>query len=336
MNGAFLAVMLGAAGAWGETEFLKNMHKAEGRREPEERIEYYSRALRAWEPSDGSELLANCHFRRGEARFERYEFDEAEPDLSKSIELDPGNARAYLLRGRVHLRRGRAAEAARDFSAYTAFSPQDIEGFLALGEARQKNGQFNAALRAYDRGAALDPSDWRPAFGVGRAWMARKRWEQALEQLDKADEAARHSSPEVLSERAVCRVALGQHQKASYDYNDAIAVHDRKLQDMARARAMDAAVVEYQIQVARAYFGRGRLNEFLVRPREAIADYVEACRLGHKEACGRAEALAGRAEVKPKAAAPKEKGPETPKKVEKRRKRLPKPGSESGERIYAN
>lgn len=333
-----LLVAFLAAPAWAASEFLKNMHKAEGRKEPEERIEYYTRALRAWEPSDGNSLLANCHFRRGEARFERWEFDEAEPDLSKSIELDPGNARAYLLRGRITLRRGKASDAAKDFSAYTVFQPGDVGGYLSLGEARQKIGQFNAALRAYDRAASLDPSDHRPPLGVARAWMARKRWHEALESLDKADEAARRSSPEVLTERAVSLVALGEHRKGLADYDAAVALYDRRLQDLQRSRTLAAALADYQAQVARAYFGRGRLHEFVLRRPEALADYVEACRLGHKEACARAQALA----ATPPAAGPSQgttkraPRPEPAKRPAERRKRLPKPESEGGERIYAN
>lgn len=333
---SLLAVLLGLPSlSWGSGEFLRNMRKAESRRESAEKVEYYTRAIRAWQPSDGNALLAHCHFRRGEALYERYEFKEAEPDLSKSIELDPGNPRAYFLRGRALLRLGRAREAAKDLSEHAALRPEDLEGCLALGEAELKSGRPDTALKDYKRCSELKASDFRAALGAGRAWAARRDWQRALKSLETADVDARGLSPEVLVETAVSQAALGDHQSALESYGRAIPLHERRLQELRRARAHPAAIAEEQEQAARARYGRGRLNEFLMRLKRALSDYREACRLGRREACDRAESLESRPEARESPPpSPLEKAPE--KKTQKPRKRLPRSESEPGERIYVH
>lgn len=309
------------APAWAE-DFLKLLRKAESRREASERIEYFNRAIRAWEPSRGQALLANCHFRRGEARLQLFELREAEPDLTKAIELDYANARAHFLRGSLRLRDGRPLEAAKDLREYTALREEDPEGWLALGDSLLKSTQRDPALKAFSRAAGLDPTDFRAPLGLARAWMAQKKWDKALEALEAADSLAKRRSEEVLAQSAACRSALGSHEAALADYGKAIALYDRRLGELERSRAHPALAAEVRAGAARTYYGRGRLHEFLLRAKEARADYEEACRLGHEASCDRPlPAEAPRPRRKP--AAPRER-PSVP------RERSP------GDRIYAN
>ena len=136
-----LPVALGLGQAWAGGQFLDALRKAESRSEPVEKIEYYSRAIRAWNATHGNALLANCHFRRGEAYFERREFQLAQSDLSKTIELDPRNARAYFLRGQISLKSSKFSPAERDFSECVGLEPEDSEGWFAAGLPGQ-SGKF--------------------------------------------------------------------------------------------------------------------------------------------------------------------------------------------------
>jgi tetratricopeptide (TPR) repeat protein len=322
-------------------EFLSLMHKAESRKEMPDRAEYFDRAIKAWQPEDGQELLAHCHLRRGEARYELFAFQEAEPDLSKAVELDPGSARAYYLRGRIRARDGRLDAALADLKEYALIKDEDVEGWLAVGDAQAKLSRWDAALEAYKRAEQLDPADFRVALGQARVWMARKDWPRAHERLDAADEASRHRAPEVFLERAVCGVAVGQTDQALEDYTKALPLFDRKLEDLKRSRAHPVAVQEMREKAAHAYYGRGRLNEFLVRLHEAADDYQTACELGHKQACERLASVKQYASKEATATeAPREKQkdaakvPEAPK--EKKRRRLPRADSDPGDRIYAN
>lgn len=322
MTGILLAAPL-LSTALQAGEFLEWMHKADNRSEPRERIEYYSRALKAWMPPDGQALLAHCRFRRGEAFFDSGEFKQSQPDLDKALELDPRNARARLLRGRIHLSAGRLRKAALDLEEYAALAPEDMEALLLLGEAKRRRGKNLEALAVYRKAAIVEPADFRPALGESRVYMAMERWPQAQSCLDRADALAKHRDGEILSLRAAAQAALGQNQAALTDYSDSLPLHEGRLLHLKRSAAPAEETARQTDQTAGAYYGRGRLQEGFGRLTQARSDYKEACRLGHQEGC-RKEAW-----LKPAVAEPAP----VPK---KKKKKTPKPADSPGNRIYAN
>lgn len=310
-------------------DFLKLLRKAQSRRESSEKVEYFTRAIRAWEPSHGQTLLATCHFLRGEARYELRAFPEAEPDFTKALELDPANARAHFLRGSLRLKGGRPRDAARDLREYAALRPEDAEGWLALGDAQLALDPA-AALKAFARAQELAPADFRPSLGQARAWMSRKIWDKALEALDAADALARRRSEEVLAQRATCHAALGRHEAALADYGKSLALYERRLSELEGSRVPPALLGECRAKAARVYYGRGRLHEFLLRTAEARADYAQACRLGHDASCGRALPAADSSPSAPPHPEPR------PARAPKPRRPSPPAESAPGDRIYAN
>jgi tetratricopeptide (TPR) repeat protein len=327
---------------WAAGEFVKNLHKAESRKDPVERVEYLDRAIKAWEPGNGTPLLSHALLLRGESRYWQLEHEAAEPDLTKAIELDPGTALAYGLRGRIQLRRGKLAEASRDLREFTALKSEDIDGWVRLGEAYTKAGSLDEALRALRRAEQLDPADWRAAHGLARVSMAAKRWNEGLERLASAASLAKGKTADILVDRAVCLVALGRPEQALKDYGEALPLHDLLVSQLSRGNGRRLEAVEAQEKAARAYFGRGRVNQFLAQIRPAHEDYSEACRLGHEQACAKAAELAEllkkeperkpveNAELEPPAAEEPRPAPKP------RRRRAPPPDSDTGDRIYAN
>jgi hypothetical protein len=108
------------------SEFLEALHRADAREAKDpERIEFAARAIQAWRPSDGDELLADAYFRRGEGEFAAFDDAAADADLTKALAHDEHNAAALLLRARARLRAGRLAEAELDFSNETAARRDD-------------------------------------------------------------------------------------------------------------------------------------------------------------------------------------------------------------------
>ena len=292
--------------------FVQNWRKAESRAEPAERIEYYNRAIRAWGPAESGSLLGQCHFGRGQAFLELWRFAEAEPDLSRTLELDPNNSKAYLLRGKARARLSKLNEAAQDLIEYLARTPADQDGLMSLAEVHLKTGRANAAMKTCKTAQQAETSDGRAWLCEGRAWMARKQWSAAERALNAADEKSNHRLADALAERAVCRVAQGRHAQALKDYTAALGLLEARLQELSRQETPQAARADQQQTTARVFYGRGRVHEFLLQASEAQADYQQACRLGHDQACARAP---------------------LPKSVKPRR-RAPNPDNNAGERIY--
>ena len=309
------------------SDFLEALHRADARGSQDpERVEFASRAIRAWRPSDGNELLADAYFRRGEGEREAYDDDAADADFGKALELDARNEPALLLRGRSRLRAGRLADAEKDFSDYARDRPDDGEGWLGLAETRVARGLPRAdrpALQALAKASRfLDADDPRPKIAEGRAHLAAGRLLPALNAFDAAVANGKDLLPEALSWRARAKADLRDPRGARTDDGLAAESFESRLDERLRARAPEAAVAAARADAADARFRRGQAEETLALPAEALEDYLTACDLGRPDACARAAALT------PKGAPPSPKP--------KKRKYKPNPSDGSGERIYAN
>jgi hypothetical protein len=322
-----LALLLMLAGPARATDFLEALRRADARAASDpERVEFATRAIRAWRPSDGDQLLAEAYFRRSEGEFEAYDDAAAETDLTATIARDPRNAAALLLRARARLRAGRTAAAEKDFLEYTSSNAGDGEGWLGLAEARVARGLPRAdrpALAALARAARLlDADDPRPKIVEGRAHAAAGRPLKALNALDAAVADGKDWIPEALAWRARVKADLRDPRGARADGGRAAEGFESRLDARRRARAPEAALAAARSDAADARFRRGQASETLALPADALEDYRTACDLGNAAACARAAALT------PKGAPP-------PKPMKKHRYK-PNPSDDAGDRIYAN
>lgn len=256
----FWALPLLLTASWSADSFLSDMRKADSRGEPEEKIVYYSRAINAWSSSHGNALLGHCHFGRGQAYYAQNQLDLGAPDLSKAIQFDPGNARAYFLRGKILFKTGKYAEAARDFSDF-ASAGESPEGYWRLGRAYEKMGRPLDAAKAYRRAAQMAPEDFHPPLGLAEILISQKKWAQALKHLERAGALAAHRSPEVLTQAGRCKAALGSPAQALNDFDSAIAFYEKKLTSLERSKAAPVEIAEIKEGLAQAYSERSKLPE---------------------------------------------------------------------------
>lgn len=256
----FWALPLLLSASWSADSFLSDMRKADSRDEPEEKIVYYSRAISAWSASHGNSLLGHCHFGRGQAYYAQGQFDLGAPDLSKAIQFDPGNARAYFLRGKILFKTGKYAEAARDFFDFSS-AGESPEGYWNLGAAYEKAGRRVDAAKAYRRAAQMAPDDFHPPLGLAGILISQKKWAQALEHLERAAGPAKNRSPEVLTQAGRCRAALGSPAGALADFEAAIALYEKKLTALERSKAAPVEISEIKEGLAEAYLERSNLPE---------------------------------------------------------------------------
>jgi tetratricopeptide (TPR) repeat protein len=328
MSAPFLAVLL-AAPAQALTPFVEQLRKAEVRDAADpERVEFATRALRAWMPADGRMLLAQAHFLRAEGEAALFDDPAAEEDLSKALEIDTRNERARLMRSRARAALARGAEAELDANEYLVNRPDDADGWLALAEALLAQGAPKAdrpARAAFAKAAAiLGMEDPRPSLGDGRSQLAMRRPREALAALSAAAERPQKRRAEILTWRSRAYSALGDWEAARGDLSRALPDLERALDERRRASAVKRGLDAARKTLADAYFRRGLANEALKAKVEARADHRQACDLGLPAACARVAVLE---KPEPKIApAPK------PKKAPRRKN--PKGGS--GDRIYAN
>ncbi|MBI4677314.1 MAG: tetratricopeptide repeat protein [Elusimicrobia bacterium] len=319
-------------------EFLTNLHKADNRSEPDERIEYYSRAIRAWRTGNGASLLAHCHFNRGETHLNLARLDLAETDLAKALSLDPGNARAYLLRGRLHLRTARAKAAEKDLREYASMKPSDADGRILLGESRERAGRLSDALKDFQQASRLDAWNWRAFVSMARVLTTQRKYGPAGQMLDKAETLAGGREAAVATQRGLLLKETLKFEEAVEKLGLGINLHEEKAAELQRSVGKALDLQECRESLSLAYHGRGATHEKLLNPGAALSDYHEACRLGHAPSCILAERQALRpppAEVH-KPPHPKPGPAPAPKPTPPKKKRAPKPKSDPGERIYGS
>jgi tetratricopeptide (TPR) repeat protein len=237
-----LPALLLIATAWAGDDFLTWLRKADRRDEPEEKIEYYTRAIAAWNESRGNALLAHCRHRRGEAYLLANDLDRAEEDLTKAVELDPRNGQAHLLKGRARFHRGRYVPAIADFSEFVALTG-DPEGYLRRAQAEEKAGRLKAAQDDYKKAEQLDPEDYRPAVGRARVHLRGGDWKAALGALAAAEAKAGEPEPDLLAARSLTESQAGRPEAALKAQQEAVALYEDRLSGLKRAKghAFDAA-----------------------------------------------------------------------------------------------
>jgi tetratricopeptide (TPR) repeat protein len=80
-------------------------------------------------------------------------------EYSRAINLDPGQAQAYLGRGYVYEKTGNYEKALEDYSAYLRLQPQNPQGYLIRGMLLEILGRNSLALTDYDSAIGLAPSN---------------------------------------------------------------------------------------------------------------------------------------------------------------------------------
>ncbi|MDX6770583.1 MAG: hypothetical protein SF051_13695 [Elusimicrobiota bacterium] len=337
------ALVLAALLAWpaaAASPFLEALRRAESRAASDpERVEFATRAIRAWLPGDGRLMLSHAYLRRAEALLLSREDAAAAEDLTQVMANDPGNKKARLLRGRARLAAGKPFDAEVDFAEYAAAEPEDAEGWLGLAEARVPlagKARPPEARKAAARARRLAPADWRADWLEGRAWRLEGRPEAALPPLEAAVARAKGARAEPHAERAVALAALGRHAEAAAEWGRVIPLYERTLVEGDRTRAAAKARQADRARLADAYVARGRLHDFLLDHDAARADFNEACELGRADACERlkrAAAAPAAAKRRPATARPEPAAPPEPKSKPRRRKPV---RSEPGERVYGS
>lgn len=338
MTTLLLAAVL-ASPAPAASPFLESLRRAESRAASDpERVEFATRAIRAWLPQDGRLMLSHAYLRRAEALLLVGENGAAAEDLTQVMANDPGNRRAQLLRGQARLAAGKSLEAESDFAGYCAVEPEDAEGWIGLARARlPEKGRARPpeARKAVARARRLAPEDWRPDWLDGRSWSLEGRPQAALAPLERALALSKSARPEPLAERAAVLASLARHAEAVSDWSKALPLYERALAEGDRTQAAPKLRDAARALLAGAYLSRGRLREFLRERDAARRDFAEACDLGLKDACGRLKTDAVPGAVKRRRVPEAAPQPAEPPRPKPKRRRAPAK-SEPGERVYGS
>jgi serine/threonine-protein kinase len=206
----------------------------------------YRRAMEAVDTALSLDAgLAEAHSVRGTLKVSQYDWDGAELEFRRALELSPSSADAYDLYGRLcsalgrydeavamhrraqeldplaHrsdystslLRSGRFAEALTEAQRAVEFDPSYDRLHATLGWAYLKNGMVDEGIRELERAVAMSPGTSAWLAQLGQAYAEVGRPEQARDVLRQLSElsATTYVSPYHI---AYVHTGLGEHDRA--------------------------------------------------------------------------------------------------------------------------
>ena len=94
---------------------------------------------------------------RGNAHYEKAEYDQAIAEYDQAIALNSQYAEAYGKRGRAYYVLGNYDQALADYDLAITLNPQYAEAYVNRGMVYHSTGNLDQAIAEYDLAIALDP-----------------------------------------------------------------------------------------------------------------------------------------------------------------------------------
>jgi tetratricopeptide (TPR) repeat protein len=162
---------------------------------------------------DGS--LAEAHATLASIKFEfDWDFDGAEKDLARAIELDPSLVAARENYSMFLTSRARIDEALQQLAAARTVDPLSASVANLTAQAYYFGRRFDDALREARLAIQLDPAATGAYTGIGRILNAMGRYQEAIAQYQVAERESSSDHPYFQSEMAQAEIGLGQRDRA--------------------------------------------------------------------------------------------------------------------------
>jgi len=206
--------------------------------------------------SESRQRQAFVYLARGNAYFQKHDYDRTIRDLDQAIRLDPKGAPAYYIRGVAYRMQGDYDRAIRDFDSAIRLDPKDGSSYRDRGNAYAGKGDNDRAVRDYDQAIRLDPKDGSAYRNRGNAYAGKGDHDRAIRDYDQAIRLDPKNSF-AYNSRGDAYLSKGDHDSAIADFDEAIRLDSKN---------------------ARAYILRGTAYRHKDDYDRAIADFDEVIR----------------------------------------------------------
>jgi len=125
------------------------------------------------------------HIALAKAYLHRGQFDPAEKELKRALELDSKSAEARLELGMLYLDQNRVEDAKNAFSQALAQDGNDAEGHFGLGLALAAEGNDPAAVEEYKTAARIDPQAGGINYNLGVSYAKLRKYDEAIAVFQK-------------------------------------------------------------------------------------------------------------------------------------------------------
>jgi serine/threonine protein kinase/Flp pilus assembly protein TadD len=167
------------------------------------------------------ELAALQSFERGNARFDKGDFEAAIRDYSEAIRLKPEYAVAFNCRGSARCGKGDLEGAIKDYSEAIRLKPDYAVALINQGNARCGKGDFEGAVKDYSEAIRLRPDYTVALSNRSHARCGMGDFEGAITDCNEAIRL-KPDYADAINNRGNARKAKGDLEGALKDYSEAI------------------------------------------------------------------------------------------------------------------
>ena len=156
------------------------------------RLDTFSSSIMLWsdaiakQPTTGAPYVERAHHNRGFAYLQAKRHEEAMRDFNRALELNPGDANAYVGRGTLLTRTGRHAAAVKDLTRAIEIDPRYAEAYAKRCFVSMMLDRPAQAVIDCERAVTLDPGHRDAHTNLGVVYAALARPQEAEESYRRA------------------------------------------------------------------------------------------------------------------------------------------------------
>ena len=171
---------------------------------------------------------AEAYNNRARLYYKNEDYEKSLRDLDKVIELDPNEYYPYYNRGRIYYFKNDDDQAIINFDKAIEFKDDYADSYFNRGNVYFRKKNYEAAINDFTKTIALKPKDSAAYYNRGYAYDLRKDYDKALIDYDKVI-AIKPDFATVYYRRAVVYKKTGAYDKARADYQKATSLNPRWL-----------------------------------------------------------------------------------------------------------
>jgi tetratricopeptide (TPR) repeat protein len=190
-------------------------------------------------------------------------YDGTITDVSRLIQMNPGNAESYYLaRSDAYVKKGEYDKAIADCNEVLRVNPDYADAYDSRGVAYSDKGEYDKAIADFNEALRINPNYAETYNNRGVAYGKKGEYDKAVTDFTQALRLNRNLA-EAFSNRGFAYAKKGEHDRAIADHDQAIRLNPN---------------------IAGAYRSRGDTYYDKGEPDRAIADYSQAIRLDPNDA----------------------------------------------------
>jgi tetratricopeptide (TPR) repeat protein len=199
---------------------------------------------------------------KGTAHLNKGEYDLAISEFNKALEINPGDAGAYVNRGLAYGRKSQYDQAISDFNRALEINPNYALAYNNRGWAYLGKDQFDQAMSDLNKALEIDPKFDLPYYNRGMVYEKKKQYDEAISEYTKALEINPRKAEAYIS-RGLAYGRRGQYDQAILDYTRVLEINPR--------------YAGVYINRGFAYYHKGQHDE-------AISDFTKALEINPEDA----------------------------------------------------